>query len=460
MVLIVNGQQPEDQSRRFDASLFVGAKPSLTFGVPEVSETVGEAESVIDAYVAEPAISVVVPEPEAVFPVEVFTLEPVAVAPAFTPSLSVNPVDENSWKALYDRIFDLDCTEVRLLPTDLDDPDGPYRCFVTISTRVYPEPGINFTSPEAFTRILNERLIPHVHFGKPYIVGDSEADPVVTGSLLIEDVFEDGSVDVVRGRVQLITPPAGDGITLLIFKQARTDLDLNDLVANQSMDVEMASFLAEASEGGVTIVFSGVPGAGKTTLLQAIAREISSSEVVSVIQEIDELPLTHLTSKIKMHTYLSEKLDLEDVKKGTVEDLIKVTKQARPSRVIVGECRGAEMYDFLDAAIIYEGCMTTIHAQDSESALDKIVALASKKPNISISTIQQAVAQGVDVIVQVGTFNGRHIVTEIREVQATYAEAVNKVASHILWQHVPEEDAWIRQNSPSDYLRNKAAHKR
>ena len=406
---------------------------------------------------------VVTPEPPAV------TLEPV-VMPEPTPEPATEPTglsaaDYEVWESLKDRIFDTACTEVKIIAQDPSE-DAPYKCLVVIETVTYEDPSVSFTSREQFERILEAFILPATRMDW---VNKDNLPPIVDGTLALTDEYE-GTTDTVRGRVQLRFPPVTYGPSLDIMKIPSDAYDLGDLVGNGTLPEGIALFLASAWHAKFNIVFSGMPGSGKTTLLNAVTMSTNpmdnsstiSGELVAVAQEVDELPLTHL-STLKLFTWQNTAHQQDTVNDGSMSSILNSIKRSRPSRLITGECRGPEMYEHLQASTIFDGCMTTVHANNSQQAMDNMVTMsAANADSPGVAGCQALVGTGVDIIVQLGIHKHKRIVTEVLEVsQGTNSQGM--LQRNLLWEYAyengtPEAPAWKKgEAGPGRGLQRKLA---
>lgn len=412
------------------------------------------------------------PAPAAVEPVPAATPETVPTAPTApdvaavaVPAAPVAPVvapvltaeDIAAWEALKDRLFDSECTQISILPTP-PAHGTPYVVSVNIDTRNYSEPNIVFASEESLRRVIDTYILPHSNVD---MAPGAALPPIVPGTLTYSDTF-DGVTETVRARIQVRTPPAQYRTGLIISKLPHTELDLEYMVTQSgSLNVDMAYFLAAAVEAKASIVFSGAPGAGKTCLLNACTYQINEQEKVAVLQDVDELPLEHIIVQDKMFTHRAHARSRSLVSDGSMSALIEDAKLSRPDRIITGECRDGAMLDHLEAASIFGGCLTTIHANSAEQALDNAYFFANKHPHApkNEQRVWEMIAAGIDLIVHLGVVDGRRTVMEIAEVSSNIAGS-GKPALNILWQWDTAANSWVKGPvGPSEHLRDLfAAH--
>lgn len=229
---------------------------------------------------------------------------------------------------------------------------------------------------------------------------------------MVDARLSDGS------RVNIIAPPLSvDGTTISIRKFARQKISLDDMVRTGSMSESMCEFLKIAARCRMNMVISGGTGSGKTTLLNAISNHIGEWERVVTIEDAAELQIQrpHVV-RLETQPRTNGENALTEV---TIRDLVKNALRMRPDRIIVGEVRGPEAFDMLQAMNTgHEGSLTTIHAnhpRDALMRLDNIVSMANI--NSSLRSVRTQIASAVHLIVQVSRLrNGQRRVGFISEI--------------------------------------------
>lgn len=219
-------------------------------------------------------------------------------------------------------------------------------------------------------------------------------------------------------RVNIIAPPlAVDGTTISIRKFSPKKLSLDGMAEQGSMSEAMCEFLKIAAMCRMNILISGGTGSGKTTLLNAISNHINDWERVVTIEDAAELQLqrAHVVRLESQPAVFGEN-PKEEV---TIRDLVKNALRMRPDRIILGEVRGAEAFDMLQAMNTgHEGSMATIHAnhpRDALMRLDNIVSMANI--NATVRGVRTQVASAIHLIVQVSRqANGSRRVSFISEI--------------------------------------------
>jgi pilus assembly protein CpaF len=243
--------------------------------------------------------------------------------------------------------------------------------------------------------------------------------PLDAQGRMVDARLPDGS------RVNVVlTPPALNGPLVSIRRFGTRPLAVEDLLANASLTQEMLDFLGACVKGRINLIVSGGTGTGKTTLLNALSRFIPDSERVVTIEDTAELQLQQ-RHVAKMEAQAPGTQGDQDV---SMRDLVRNSLRMRPDRVVVGECRGAEVLDMLQAMNTgHEGSMTTVHANDPREALARIelmTALASV--DIPLWAVRKLVASSVNIVVQVARIaGGRRKVVAIAEITGMEGEVVS-----------------------------------
>jgi pilus assembly protein CpaF len=256
---------------------------------------------------------------------------------------------------------------------------------------------LSFTSDRAVMGVIERIVAP---LGRRI----DESSPMVDARL------KDGS------RVNaIIAPLALKGSTLTIRKFARRKLGADDLVQFGALSPAMADFLRICVEARKNIIVSGGTGSGKTTLLNILSNFIPSGERVITVEDAAELKLAHE----HLISLESRPANVEGKGGVPIRELVRNTLRMRPDRIVVGECRGAEALDMLQAMNTgHEGSLTTLHAntpRDGLARLETMVLMAGME--LPLAAIREQIASAVDIIVQQTRFAcGTRLVTHICEV--------------------------------------------
>ena len=229
-------------------------------------------------------------------------------------------------------------------------------------------------------------------------------------SPMVDARLKDGS------RVNAIIPPlALKGPTLTVRKFAKRKLTAPDLVDFGALSPEMAAFLQVCVEARKNIIVSGGTGSGKTTLLNILSNFIPDGERIITVEDAAELQLHH----DHLISLESRPANVEGKGAVAIRDLVKNTLRMRPDRIVVGECRGAEALDMLQAMNTgHEGSLTTLHAntpRDALARLETMVLMAGM--DLPLTAIREQITSAVDLVVQQTRFAcGARKVTCITEV--------------------------------------------
>jgi pilus assembly protein CpaF len=218
-------------------------------------------------------------------------------------------------------------------------------------------------------------------------------------SPLVDARLPDGS------RVNAVFPPiALDGTLVSIRRFGSRPLALADLVAAGSLTPEIAEFLTACVRARVNLVISGGTGSGKTTLLNALSAFIPDEERIVTIEDAAELRLQR-RHVARMETRPG---NVEGAGAVIPRDLVRNALRMRPDRIIVGECRGAEALDMLQAMNTgHDGSMTTLHANDTRDALDRLeIMVGTAGLELPMWAIRRQIASAVQVVVQIARLTG------------------------------------------------------
>lgn len=222
----------------------------------------------------------------------------------------------------------------------------------------------------------------------------------------------------------VIAPLALDGALVSIRRFGANPLTIDRLVLSQSITQEMVDFLAACVEARVNMVISGGTGSGKTTLLNCVSRYIPEDERVATIEDAAELRLQQ-PHVVRMETRTS---NVEGEGEVTTRDLVRNALRMRPDRILIGECRGPEALDMLQAMNTgHEGSITTIHAnttRDAVSRLEMMVGMAGF--DMPIWVIRKQLASAIHIILQVSRLmGGVRKVTKISEITGMEGDVIS-----------------------------------
>ena len=216
----------------------------------------------------------------------------------------------------------------------------------------------------------------------------NESSPIVDARL------ENGS------RVNIVlSPVALNGPIMTIRRFPDNPITMNKLVEIGSITAELAENLKILVAAGYNIFISGGTGSGKTTFLNALSDSIPKDDRVITIEDNAELQILHVPNIVRMET---RNANVEGCKEITIRDLIKSSLRMRPTRIIVGEVRGEECVDMLQAMNTGHISMSTGHANSAKDMLSRLETMVLMGMDIPLSAIRGQIASGIDIIVQLG----------------------------------------------------------
>ena len=217
-------------------------------------------------------------------------------------------------------------------------------------------------------------------------------------------------------RVNAIIPPlALDGAAVSIRRFGSNPLKLEDLLNYKAFTPEMVMLLEGAIKARLNIIISGGTGSGKTTLLNTLSSFIGNGDRIVTIEDAAELQLQQ-DHVVRLET---RPANIEGKGAITATDLVKNALRMRPERIIIGECRGGETLDMLQAMNTgHEGSLTTLHANTPRDALSRIETMITMTGfELPIKAMRQQIASGVDLIIQANRLQGGpRRVTHITEI--------------------------------------------
>lgn len=334
-------------------------------------------------------------------------------------------------RRIFDALFGLG-----ILQPLLDDPrneelviNGASRVFIIQDGQKKLVPDLYFESEEELLALIKRVIGP---LGRRL----DESSPMVDVRL------PDGS------RLNAIIPPAATRWCCVTIRKFRLRAHgLPELVHLGTLPEPAAHFLDAAVQAGVNLLVSGPTGAGKTTFLNALGASIAApSERVISIEEVPELQLDRLLPDcVSLQARAS---NVEGVGEIRIRDLVRNALRMRPSRIIVGEARGAEALDLLLALNTgHEGSLTTIHGNSPRDALDRLVTLAMMaEERLSGEALAKMVARTVELVVQLRfePMSGQRRVSAIFEVTGleTVPGGASVITGQDLWTLDPTRD-WL-----------------
>ena len=275
--------------------------------------------------------------------------------------------------------------------------NGPNEVYVEIDGKIIRDDTVSFINSEHILRIIQKMVQP---LGKTI----DSVNPMVDSRL------SDGS------RINAIIPPLSvNGPVLTIRKFKRNLNSVDDLLRNGTLTRDMAVFLECCVKAKMNIIVCGGTGSGKTTILNILSSFIGDNERLITIEDAAELRLSQ-SHVIPLETRSTN----YDVKgEVTMRDLVRNSLRMRPDRIIIGEVRGAEAFDMLQAMNTgHEGSLTTLHANGSTDALNRLETMVLMgNMEIPVPAIRDYIKNAIDIVINVERLSdGRRKITSINEV--------------------------------------------
>ncbi len=282
--------------------------------------------------------------------------------------------------------------------------NGPKQVYIERSGKLI-KTDVQFVNDDHVVRVVDRIISP---LGKRC----DESSPYVDARL------PDGS------RVNIIIPPLSlVGPTITIRKFSRNPLTPDDLVNFGTLTQEMTTFLRASVEARLNVIVAGGTGSGKTTLLNVLSSFIPSDERIITIEDSAELQLR----QEHVVTLEARSANIEGKGEVSIRDLVRNSLRMRPERIIVGECRGGEALDMLQAMNTgHDGSMTTLHSntpRDTLSRLETMCLMAGM--DLPLRAIREQVSKAIELIVQQARMkDGTRKVTNISEVQGMEGDVI------------------------------------
>ncbi|MFN3421176.1 MAG: CpaF family protein [Armatimonadota bacterium] len=293
----------------------------------------------------------------------------------------------------------------------LDDPEiteimvnGPYQVYVERQGKVELT-GVRFRDEQHLMRIIEKILLP---LGKRV----DERVPMVDARL------PDGS------RVNVVIPPVSlNGPCMTIRKFSRDPLTMSDIISFGTLTPEAAQFLQASVQARLNILITGGTSSGKTTLLNILSAFIPNDERIITIEDTAELQLRQ-DHVVRLE---ARPPNIEGIGEVTIRDLVRNALRMRPDRIIVGECRGGEALDMLQAMNTgHEGSMTTIHANNPREALSRLETMVLMAGmDLPVRAIREQIAGAIDIIVHMARLrDGTRKIMQISEITGMEGDVI------------------------------------
>ena len=259
--------------------------------------------------------------------------------------------------------------------------NGPHHIFVEQAGRLY-ETGLSF---EHQTRL--ENIVQQIASRGNRIV--NESNPILDARL------EDGS------RVNIVVPPiALEGPVITIRKFPKEAMTMEKLFSFGALTKEACEFLQKLVKARYSMIIGGGTGSGKTTFLAAMSEYIPADERLITIEDNAELRIRGIDNLVRLEAKMA---NMEGAVSVTIRDLIKSALRMRPDRIIVGEVRGGEAMDMLQALNTgHEGSLSTAHANSAKDMLSRLETMVLMGVDLPLEAIRRQIASGVDILIHLG----------------------------------------------------------
>lgn len=275
--------------------------------------------------------------------------------------------------------------------------NAPSEVYVEIDGKIVKDETISFINDKHIVRTIQRIVQP---LGRTI----DAANPMVDARL------RDGS------RLNAIIPPLSlKGPVLTIRKFNKKLESIDDLLRRGTLTVNMARFLEACVNAKLNIIISGGTGSGKTTLLNILSGFLGDDERIITIEDAAELKL-HQKHVISLETRLT---NYEGEGEVTIRDLVRNSLRMRPDRIIVGEVRGKEAFDMMQAMNTgHEGSITTLHANNPADSINRLeTMILMNEMEIPVSAVRGYIENAIDIIVQVDRLSdGKRKITSISEI--------------------------------------------
>lgn len=308
-------------------------------------------------------------------------------------------LDETNKKQLVDKlldtIFGLGPLEALLHDESITEimVNGTHSIFYEREGKIYPS-NFSFEDDEQVRSLIDRILGP---LGRRI----DEASPMVNARL------ERGH------RVNAIIPPLSiDGPMLTIRKFRDHIFTLDEMLSRKTLDQNVKQFLTWSVKAQKNIAVSGATGSGKTTFLNALSCEIALSERIITIEDSAELKFSNHPHVVRLE---ARPRNAEGGGEITIRDLVINALRMRPDRIIVGECRGGEALDMLQAMNTgHDGSMTTLHANSPNDALMRLVTMVRYVADLPLTAIEAQISSAIDIVIQTArAVSGHRYIQEI-----------------------------------------------
>lgn len=294
----------------------------------------------------------------------------------------------NGYGPLTELLKDRNITEIMV--------NSPKEIYIEIDGKIKKDETISFINDDHITRTI-ERLL------------SASGKSIDINNPMVDARLEDGS------RINAIIPPLSKNPIITIRKFRANIVDMDTLIGNGALTPFMARFLKSAVAAKLNIIVSGGTGAGKTTILNILSNYIDNDERIITIEDALELNLKqdHVVSlETKSANY-------DGIGEVNVRDLVRNSLRMRPDRIIIGEVRGREAFDLLQAMNTgHEGSLTTLHANGPKDALNRLETMVLMDGiDLPVKALREYINNAIDLVVHMSRMrDGKRKITNISEV--------------------------------------------
>ena len=257
---------------------------------------------------------------------------------------------------------------------------------------------------------------------------------------IVDTRLEDGS------RVNIVLPPiAIDGSVMSIRRFSKEPITLNRLIDLNSISEEIKEFLRRLIRARYNIFISGGTGSGKTTFLNALTEYIPEDERVITIEDAAELQVIGIDNLVRLE---ARRENIEGELEVTIRDLVRTSLRMRPNRIIVGECRGAEAIEVLQACNTgHDGSLSTGHANSSNDMISRLETMVLQGMEIPVLAIRKQIASAIDIFIHLGRLpNGERKLIEISEVMGVEGEDIKlNTLYEFDYETKGKDSKWVRK---------------
>lgn len=325
------------------------------------------------------------------------------------------------WDVLEDLLSDDSITEIMI--------NGPDTIFIERGGRI-KKTDLTFSSRDKLDDVIQKMVA-------------TNNQRVNASHPIVDTKLADGS------RINIVLPPvAVDHSIVSIRKFPKNRITMERLVALESLSQDMVEFIRVLVIAGYNIFVSGSTGSGKTTLLNAMAEFIPREERVITIEDSAELQLLDVENLVRLE---AREATMEGKYAVTIRDLVRTSLRMRPDRIIVGECRGSEAVEMLQAFNTgHDGSFSTGHANSAQDMLARLETMALTAGELPLEAIRAQIAAGIDIIIHLGRLRDKsRKVLEMTEVMGMEQGRIRLQPLFVFEETTAAEEVegqWIQKN--------------